>query len=76
MQGTFLHIVPPIAIRLAKDPIVKNYDVTSVHSIICGAAPLGKEQAEELMERMGVDSVRQGEKKTCTRDKHLQFCQA
>ncbi|EJD02554.1 acetyl-CoA synthetase-like protein [Fomitiporia mediterranea MF3/22] len=44
--------VPPVAVLLAKHPDVRNTDFSSVHSILCGAAPLGKEtqlQAEAAM---------------------------
>ncbi len=60
LQATFLHTVPPIAIQLAKHPMVARYDMSSVHSVTCGAAPLGKSQAEELMERLKINAVRQG----------------
>ena len=36
-----LHIVPPIAVLLAKHPAVDNYDLSSVRDLVCGAAPLG-----------------------------------
>lgn len=38
-----LYLVPPIITFLAKHPSVKNYDLTSIDTIISGAAPLGKE---------------------------------
>ncbi len=60
LQATFLHTVPPIAIQLAKHPLMARYDMSSVHSVTCGAAPLGKDQAEELMERLKINAVRQG----------------
>lgn len=45
---TELSLVPPIAVMLAKHPIVKKYDLSSVESIGCGAAPLGSEASREL----------------------------
>lgn len=45
---TDLSLVPPIAVMLAKHPIVKKYDLSSVDSIGCGAAPLGSEASREL----------------------------
>lgn len=45
---TALNIVPPIAVLLAKHPSVKDYDLTSVFSIGCGAAPLGQEVSAEV----------------------------
>ncbi|KZS94768.1 acetyl-CoA synthetase-like protein [Sistotremastrum niveocremeum HHB9708] len=40
-----LVMAPPVAVLLAKSPIVKDYDLSSVTSIMCGAAPLGTEIA-------------------------------
>ena len=40
---TSLNLVPPIVVAVAKSPLVKNYDLSSVESTGCGAAPLGRE---------------------------------
>ncbi|XP_067654711.1 uncharacterized protein [Haliotis asinina] len=47
---TYLHLVPPLVLFLAKDPTVTDY-ISSVHTIISGAAPLGKDLCEQLKER-------------------------
>ncbi|XP_033752286.1 probable 4-coumarate--CoA ligase 5 [Pecten maximus] len=49
---SFLHLVPPVVLFLAKSPLVNNYDVSSIHSIICGAAPLGEGLTEEASARL------------------------
>ncbi|KAI9498552.1 hypothetical protein BDB00DRAFT_968219 [Zychaea mexicana] len=49
---TLLSIVPPVAVQLAKDPLVLKYDLTSVRIIQCGAAPLGKEHTDNLLSRI------------------------
>lgn len=49
---TFLMLVPPIALQLARDPRVSKYDLSSMRVIISGAAPLGPELERELAERM------------------------
>ncbi|KAJ5950470.1 uncharacterized protein N7479_008883 [Penicillium vulpinum] len=41
-------IVPPVVVLLAKHPSVKQYDLSSVEFIGCGAAPLGREVCEEV----------------------------
>ncbi|KAM9959958.1 hypothetical protein ACTFIW_007190 [Dictyostelium discoideum] len=41
-------IVPPIAIMLAKSPIVDKFDLSSLRILSCGAAPLGSE-VEDLI---------------------------
>lgn len=45
---TGLNVVPPIAVLLAKHPSVKDYDLSSVAAIGCGAAPLGREVAVQV----------------------------
>ncbi|KAH6697601.1 AMP-binding enzyme [Plectosphaerella plurivora] len=44
---TNLTAVPPILVALTKHPLVKDYDLTSIESVGCGAAPLGAEVAHE-----------------------------
>ncbi|KAB5572663.1 hypothetical protein GE09DRAFT_993308 [Coniochaeta sp. 2T2.1] len=57
-----LTVVPPIVVALAKHPIVKKFDLSSLESIGCGAAPLGTEVMEEVEKifPQGAVSVRQG----------------
>ncbi len=43
---TYLYIAPPIAVALAKHPIVDEFDISSVHTVFSGAAPLDGETAE------------------------------
>lgn len=45
-QCTYLYIAPPIAVALAKHPIVDQFDISSVHSVFSGAAPLDGDTAE------------------------------
>ncbi|KAK5087760.1 hypothetical protein LTR05_001975 [Lithohypha guttulata] len=45
---TDLAMVPPIAVMIAKHPIVKKYDLSSIESIGSGAAPLGSEASREV----------------------------
>ncbi|MCB0027940.1 MAG: AMP-binding protein, partial [Anaerolineales bacterium] len=56
---TVAHLVPPIVLGLAKHPIVDKYDVSSLRSIISGAAPLGPELTAEAAGRLGI-IVKQG----------------
>lgn len=48
-------IVPPIAVILAKDPRVFNYDLSSLTDMTCAAASLRQETAEEIAKRMKVN---------------------
>ena len=50
---TFLFIAPPIAVALAKHPAVEQFDLSSVHSVFSGAAPLDGETAETAGRRIG-----------------------
>ncbi|KAH8893194.1 acetyl-CoA synthetase-like protein [Thozetella sp. PMI_491] len=45
---TSLTCVPPVVVALAKHPAVKNYDLSSVIGIGCGAAPLASEVQAEV----------------------------
>ena len=55
--------MPPIVTFLAKHPLVDNYDLTSVDTIISGAAPLGAELTNAVWKRLPkVVAVGQGEK--------------
>ena len=56
---TLSHIVPPIVLKLAKEPIVDNYDLSSLKVIFSGAAPLGPELSKECMQRIKC-GIRQG----------------
>ena len=56
---TLAHIVPPIAVALAKHPVVDNYDLSGVRWLFSGAAPLGPQLTEAVETRLNV-RVRQG----------------
>jgi acyl-CoA synthetase (AMP-forming)/AMP-acid ligase II len=56
---TFVPLVPPIMLALAKHPIVAGYDLSSVETLFSGAAPLGAEISRACMERLGC-AVKQG----------------
>jgi acyl-CoA synthetase (AMP-forming)/AMP-acid ligase II len=53
------HIVPPIAVALAKHPVVDRYDLRHVRCVFSGAAPFGPELTRALRERLQM-STRQG----------------
>lgn len=44
---THLWVVPPVILALAKQSLVKKYDLSSLQHVGSGAAPLGKELMEE-----------------------------
>jgi OPC-8:0 CoA ligase-1 len=57
---TYLPIVPPILLALTKTDIARKYDLSSLHTVICGGAPLSKESAEEFVARFPSVSLLQG----------------
>lgn len=56
---TYLFIAPPIAVALAKHPLVDQFDLSSVHTIVSGAAPLDEKLGTAVADRLKV-RVRQG----------------
>jgi acyl-CoA synthetase (AMP-forming)/AMP-acid ligase II len=50
---TFAHVVPPIALALAKHPSVDAYDLSRLRTLFSGAAPLGEAVTRACMERLG-----------------------
>jgi acyl-CoA synthetase (AMP-forming)/AMP-acid ligase II len=55
----FAYLVPPIALALAKRPLVDRYDLSKLRGINSGAAPLGADLARECATRLGC-LVKQG----------------
>ncbi len=52
---SYLFIAPPLAVALAKHPMVDEYDLSSVHTTLSGAAPLDGELGSRLAERLGCE---------------------
>lgn len=50
---TYLFIAPPIAVALAKHPLIDQYDLTSVRAALSGAAPLDGELGRAVASRLG-----------------------
>ncbi|MHC3456127.1 AMP-binding protein [Streptomyces prasinus] len=50
---TYVALAPPIAVALAKHPLVDDYDLSSVDTIMSGAAPLDGQLADAVAERIG-----------------------
>nr|MBA2524648.1 AMP-binding protein [Pyrinomonadaceae bacterium] len=56
---TLAHLVPPIVLALSKSPLVDNYDLSTLKTIFCGAAPLDENLTRACVERLNCQ-VRQG----------------
>ena len=57
LQITYMHIVPPLALFLAKEPRVDNYNLSSLKTLVSGAAPLGPEITSHVEDKLGVDFI-------------------
>lgn len=51
-----LWIVPPVALALAKHPMVDQYDLSAVQQVVSAAAPLGAAVGGAVGERLGVET--------------------
>ena len=47
-QLPIIHVVPPIAVLLAKSPLTEKYDLTCIEGVMCAAAPLSATVEKEL----------------------------
>ncbi len=54
-----VYIAPPVAVALAKHPIVDQFDLSAMEILFSGAAPLDTELAEAVRARLGC-KIRQG----------------
>lgn len=57
-----LLMVPPLMVFLAKHPLVDSFDLDSVRTIICGAAPLTADVQKAVEKRLNIPAltIRQG----------------
>ncbi|KAI9679141.1 MAG: hypothetical protein M1822_007351 [Bathelium mastoideum] len=54
---THLQTAPPVLVMLAKHPETKNFDISSLQNVLCGAAPLSKELQNEVSDRFNLKVV-------------------
>ncbi len=50
---TFANVVPPIVLAFAKSPLVDKYDLSRLHTLFSGAAPLSEYVATAASARLG-----------------------
>lgn len=50
-RATHLHIAPPVAVLLAKSPLVDGFDLSSVRACTSGGAPLGASVIKAVYDR-------------------------
>ena len=51
---TFIYVAPPVVVRLARDKMVDDYDLSSVKMITSGAAPLTQELVDNVHKRLNI----------------------
>jgi acyl-CoA synthetase (AMP-forming)/AMP-acid ligase II len=56
-ECTFAFIAPPVAVALAKHPLVERYNLSSLRGIMSGAAPLDEELGTAVKRRLGCQVV-------------------
>ncbi|THU71837.1 hypothetical protein C4D60_Mb04t05720 [Musa balbisiana] len=57
---TVAPLVPPIVLEIVKSPLVDSYDLSSVRTVLSGAAPMGKELVDKFMARLPNATLGQG----------------
>jgi acyl-CoA synthetase (AMP-forming)/AMP-acid ligase II len=55
--ATLAYVAPPLVLALAKQPLVDEFDLSSLRSMLSGAAPLDAELARACAERLGCEVV-------------------
>lgn len=57
---TIAPFVPPIVLAIAKSPAVDNYDLSSIRTVMSGAAPMGKELEDTVRAKLPNAKLGQG----------------
>jgi acyl-CoA synthetase (AMP-forming)/AMP-acid ligase II len=50
---TIAYIAPPVAVALAKHPLIDEYDLSSLNTVMSGAAPLDADLGHAVAKRLG-----------------------
>src|SRR5687768_8150906 len=50
---TIAFIAPPVAVALAKHPLIDQYDLSSLNTVMSGAAPLDADLGHAVAKRLG-----------------------
>ncbi|RVW21658.1 4-coumarate--CoA ligase 1 [Vitis vinifera] len=57
---TIAPFVPPIVLAIAKSPVVDEYDLSSIRTVMSGAAPMGKELEDTVRAKLPNAKLGQG----------------
>jgi acyl-CoA synthetase (AMP-forming)/AMP-acid ligase II len=69
---TFIYVAPPILVRLARDEIVSQYDVSSVRMLTSGAAPLTSDLIKQIKQRLNLPVTQAYGLSECSPGTHAQ----
>jgi 4-coumarate--CoA ligase len=58
-KATFAYLVPPVTLLLSKHPVVDKYNLNSLRMTMSGAAPMTRELAKAMYDRIKVP-IKQG----------------
>ncbi|EPQ51761.1 acetyl-CoA synthetase-like protein [Gloeophyllum trabeum ATCC 11539] len=53
-RATYIHMAPPVAVALAKTPLLGKYDLSSLRGCSSGGAPLAADVIRTVYDRLGV----------------------
>jgi acyl-CoA synthetase (AMP-forming)/AMP-acid ligase II len=53
LRCTYAYIAPPVAVALAKHPLIDDYDLGSLKVVMSGAAPLDADLGQAVADRLG-----------------------
>lgn len=54
------HLVPPIILGMTKSPLTDKYDLSSLHTVSSGAAPLKVDLATQFQQKFPRTEIMQG----------------
>ncbi|KAI8979391.1 hypothetical protein BDF20DRAFT_906057 [Mycotypha africana] len=57
---TYTCLVPPVILLLAKEPVIDQYDLSSLKIVVSGAAPLGADLSKQVRKRLPDTVFKQG----------------
>jgi acyl-CoA synthetase (AMP-forming)/AMP-acid ligase II len=69
---TFINVAPPILVRLARDEIVSQYDLSSIRMLTSGAAPLTDDLIKQIKQRLNIRVTQAYGLSECSPGTHVQ----
>ncbi|KAK0111738.1 hypothetical protein ONS95_002076 [Cadophora gregata] len=71
---TYTYVAPPVVLHLAKNPVVDDYDLSSLRMMTSGAAPLTKELIHAVHKRLGIEVKQAYGLSETSPATHIQVC--